>query len=66
MDTLPSIGDRVIIELGGHDTEGEVVHISRTLTPPRITIDFWLEGADGPTRITYPADWVRPAEPLKH
>jgi len=61
MRKLPRIGDRVIIPFGGREKEGEVVRVSRTLTPPRITVEIWLEGGDEPMLVTYPANWVRSA-----
>lgn len=60
---LPKVGDRVIVPFGLEEKEGEVFRVSRTLTPPRVTVEIWLEGGDEPTLVTQPADRVRPAEP---
>jgi hypothetical protein len=63
--TLPRIGDRVVVPFGRGGLEGEVIRTSTTLTPPSVTVEVWLEGADEPTIVTYPADRIRPAEPAK-
>jgi hypothetical protein len=62
----PRVGDRVIVDFGGHDVEGDVVHVSSDLyDPPMITVDAWLTGSDEPLRSTYRADSVRLAEPAR-
>lgn len=61
MKKLPRVGDRVIVDRGGHEVEGEVFYVSRT--PPMVGVEIWFEGADEPSLSTYRPEWVRPAEP---
>lgn len=62
MTKVPRIGDRVIIEFGGYDKEGEVVRISDIFTPPKVEVEFKLQEDDDFTmQLLYPLDMVRPA-----
>lgn len=61
MKKLPRVGDRVVVDIPGHEVEGEVFYVSRT--PPMVGIEVWFEGDDEPWRFSRPPDRVRPAEP---
>jgi hypothetical protein len=62
MTKVPRIGDRVIIEFGGYEKEGEVVRIQDIFTPPKVEVEFKLQEDDDFTmRHLYPLDMIRPA-----
>lgn len=63
MKKLPRVGDRVVVEFDEREYEGEVTRASAT--PPMVEVELWFDDGDEPSRFTYPADRVRPAEPAK-
>lgn len=60
---FPRVGDRVIVDFGGFDHEGEVVRVPEFGTHARIMVEIWLEGMDEPTLVLHTVDEVRPVEP---
>jgi hypothetical protein len=61
MNRLPKLGDRVTIPWGRHDVDGDVVEVIPTGIP-RATVSVFLDGNAEPMTVTFPIEWMEPAQ----